>query len=208
MILFFGWRIVFRTIGHGVFHCPHESADRDYRMRVARRWFHIFWLPIVPLKRFGEIVECETCNSRYEVDVLRIPTAAAIADSLARAMRMSVIDILRASSAVSSLQHHAALAILRRYVPHLSDNDLRTDVTTLETASLHEHLQHIAPVLNDLGKESLVGNCAWVAVADGALNSTGRIVLEQLGADLGMTPAHIRGVIDSVLESAVSRGNS
>jgi hypothetical protein len=117
VILFFGWRIVFRTIGHGVFHCPHESADRDYRMRVARRWFHIFWLPIVPLKRFGEIVECETCNSRYEVDVLRIPTAAAIADSLARAMRMSVIDILRASSAVSSLQHHAALAILRRYVP-------------------------------------------------------------------------------------------
>ena len=207
MILFFGWRIVFRTIGHGVFHCPHESADRDYRMRVARRWFHIFWLPIVPLKRFGEIVECETCNSRYEVDVLRIPTAAAIADSLARAMRMSVIDILRASSAVSSLQHHAALAILRRYVPDLSDNDLHSDVISLETASLHEHLQHIAPVLNDLGKESLVGNCAWVAVADGALNSTGRIVLEQLGADLGMTPAHIRGVIDSVLESAVSRGN-
>jgi hypothetical protein len=198
---------VFRTIGHGVFHCPHESADRDYRLRVARRWFHIFWLPIVPLKQFGEIVECETCNSRYEVDVLRIPTAAAIADSLARAMRMSVIDILRASSAVSSLQHHAALAILRRYVPHLSDSDLRSDVTMLDTASLHEHLQHIAPVLNDLGKESLVGNCAWVAVADGALNSTGRIVLEQLGADLGMTPAHIRGVIDSVLESAVSRGN-
>ena len=207
MILFFGWRIVFRTIGQGVFHCPHESADRDYRLRVARRWFHIFWLPIIPLKQFGEIVECETCNSRYEVDVLRIPTAAAIADSLARAMRMSVIDILRASSAVSSLQHTAALAILRRYVPHLSDGDLRSDVTLLDTASLHEHLQHIAPVLNDLGKESLVGNCAWVAVADGALNSTGRIVLEQLGADLGMTPAHIRGVIDSVLESAVSRGN-
>ena len=39
------------------------------------------------------------------------------------------------------------------------------------------------------------------------INSTGRIVLEQLGADLGMTPAHIRGVIDSVLESALSRGN-
>ena len=207
MILFFGWRIVFRTIGHGVFHCPHESADRDYRVRVARRWFHIFWLPIVPLKRFGEIVECETCNSRYEVDVLRIPTAAAIADSLARAMRMSIIDILRASSAVSSLQYHAALNILRRYVPHLTDADLLSDVTMLDTASLHEHLQHIAPVLNDLGKESLVGNCAWVAVADGALNSTGRIVLEQLGADLGMTPAHIRGVIDSVLESALSRGN-
>ena len=122
-------------------------------------------------------------------------------------MRMSIIDILRASSAVSSLQHHAALNILRGYVPHLSDGELRGDVTTLDTASLHEHLQHIAPVLNDLGKESLVGNCAWVAVADGALNSTGRIVLEQLGADLGMTPAHIRGVIDSVLESAVSRGN-
>jgi hypothetical protein len=44
-------------------------------------------------------------------------------------------------------------------------------------------------------------------VAAGNLTPTSRIVLEQLGADLGMTPAHIRGVIDSVLESAVSRGN-
>jgi len=207
MILFFGWRIVFRTIGRGVFHCPHEGADREYRLRTARRWFHVFWLPLIPLKRFGEIVECQTCNSRYEPDVLRVPTATAIADSLGRAMRMSVIDILRSSSAVSSLQHNASLNILRRYLPTYHDVDLRADVVSLDTASLHEHLQHIAPVLNDVGRESLVGNCAWVAVADGSLNSMSRIVLEQLGADLGMTPAHIRGVIDSVLESAVSRGN-
>ncbi len=207
MILFFGWRIVFRTIGQGAFHCPHEGADRDYRLRAARRWFHVFWLPIIPLKRFGEVVECQSCHSRYEPDVLRVPTATAIADSLARAMRMSVVDILRSSSAVSSLQHHAALNILRQYLPTYHDVDLRTDIVSLDTSSLHEHLQHIATVLNDVGKESLVGSGAWVAVADGNLNSTSRIVLEQLGADLGMTPAHIRGVIDSVLESAVSRGN-
>ncbi len=123
-------------------------------------------------------------------------------------MRRPVVKIWRSWGAVSSRQHHAALSILRRYLPTYHDIDLRTDIVSLDTAPLHEHLQHIAPVLNDVGKESVVGNCAWVAVADGALNSTSRIVLEQLGADLAMTPAHIRGVIDSVLESAVSRGNS
>lgn len=207
MILFFGWRIVFRAIGRGTFHCPHESADRDYRLKTARRWFHLFWLPVIPLRRFGEVVECETCNSRYEVDVLRIPTAAAIADSIARAVRMSVVEVLRATSAVSTLQHNAAMSILSRYLPNMTELDLACDLSSLDTSSLHEHLQHIAPVLNDLGKEAIVANCVWVAVADGSVNSTGRLVLDQIGADLGMTPAHIRGVVDSVLESVFSRGN-
>lgn len=207
MILFFGWRIVFRSIGRGSFHCPHESADRDYRLRAARRWFHLFWVPVIPLKRFGEVVECEACQSRYEVDVLRIPTAASIADGIARAMRMAIVDVLRATSAISTIQHNTAMTILRRYLPNLSDLDLACDMTGLDTASLHEHLQHIAPVLNDLGKEAIVANCVWVGVADGSLNSTCRLVLDQIGTDLGMTPAHIRGVVDSVLESVFSRGN-
>ena len=207
MILFFGWRIVFRTVGRGVFHCPNESADRDYTLRTARRWFHLFWLPIVPLKRFGEVVECQDCSTRYEVDVLRIPTAATVAESMARVMRMSVIDILRSTSAVCSLQQHAALTVLQRYLPHLTEADLRSDIAFLDTSSLHEHLQQVSPVLNDIGKESLVGNCTWVAVADTSVNSTSRIVLEQLGTDIGMTPAHIRGVIDSVIETVVRGGN-
>ena len=208
MIMFFGWRIVFRTLGRGVFHCPNESADREYALRAARRWFHIFWLPLVPLKRFGEVVECQSCKTRYEVEVLRIPTASAIADSMAKVVRMSIVDILRSTSAVSTMQHHAALTVLQRYMPQITDADLRSDVALLDTSPLHEHLQHVAPVLNDVGRESLIGSCTWVAVADSSLNSTSRIVLEQFGADLGMTAAHVRGVIDSVIETVVRGGNS
>lgn len=207
MILFFGWRIVFRSIGRGVFHCPHEAADRDYRLRSARRWFHLFWVPVVPLKHFGELVECEACENRFDLDVLKIPTASSIADSIARAMRLAVVEILRATSAVSTLQHNAAMAVLKRYLPTMNDMDLICDLSALDTSLLNDHLQHIAPVLSDLGKESIVSNAVWVAAADGSMNSTCKLVIEQIGGDLGMTPAHVRGVIDSVLETVFSRGN-
>lgn len=207
MILFFGWRIVLKTIGRGTFHCPRESADRGYRLRAARRWFHVFWVPIVPLRQLGEVVECDGCSAQYGTDALRTPTAVAVADSIGLSMRMVIAELLRASAPVSTLQRTAALAVLQRYQGSCSEADLDLDVRNLDTSMLQEHLGQVAPVLNDLGREALVGNAAWVAVADGALNSTARMIIENMGADLSMTPAHVRGVIDSVLDAAVSRGN-
>ena len=78
MLLIFGLRVYFRTIGQGMFHCQRCGGDRRYRERTGRRWFHLFFIPLIPLVSVGEHVRCGTCRTTYHVDVLAMPTADAL----------------------------------------------------------------------------------------------------------------------------------
>ena len=46
------------------------------RHRAGRRWFTVFFLPVIPLNRVGEHVQCSTCRTRYVTEVLSQPTTA------------------------------------------------------------------------------------------------------------------------------------
>jgi uncharacterized Zn-finger protein len=72
-LILFGWRVFYRTIAQGIFHCPRCDADRKYRHRRGRRWFTLFFIPVIPLNSAGEDVQCTTCRTRYQADVLRQP---------------------------------------------------------------------------------------------------------------------------------------
>ena len=75
-MLIFGLRVCFRTVGHGMFHCQRCGGDRGYRHRAGRRWFHIFYIPVIRLGRTGEHLQCLDCRGRFRPGALAIPTAA------------------------------------------------------------------------------------------------------------------------------------
>src|SRR5260370_39221867 len=73
--IIWGFRIFYRTLGEGVFHCRKCGGDRQYRHRAGRRFFTLFFIPVIPLAKTGEHVQCTTCKTRYVMDVLSLPTA-------------------------------------------------------------------------------------------------------------------------------------
>ncbi len=73
MILFFGWKVRFATVSEGQFHCPYCRADRPYERQLARRWFTLFFLPILPLKVLGEVVKCGYCHNHFDLECARHP---------------------------------------------------------------------------------------------------------------------------------------
>ncbi len=66
-----GMRSRTTTVGTGRFACPREGVDRGYRHQKARRWFTLFFIPVIPLGTQGEWVACDSCAATYDVDVLR-----------------------------------------------------------------------------------------------------------------------------------------
>ncbi len=45
--------------------CPNCGLTRAYRMRVDH-WLHLFFIPVLPVKRGGEFLFCERCNGPVE----------------------------------------------------------------------------------------------------------------------------------------------
>ena len=73
MLIIWGVRVFFHTAGQGVFHCQRCRSGRRYRRRSGRRFFTLFLVPVIPLAKVGEHVQCAACRTRFHPDVLTLP---------------------------------------------------------------------------------------------------------------------------------------
>src|ERR1700734_2626431 len=108
-VIIWGLRVIYRTLGRGVFFCRRCGGDRDYRQRAGRRYVTIFFIPLIPLMRTGAHVQCLTCKTRYVTEVLRLPTTVEMQMALVAGMRAVVAVILRAGDPASPPARRRAL---------------------------------------------------------------------------------------------------
>ena len=205
MLIIFGIRVFYRTIAQGTFHCRRCGGDRQYRHRVGRRWFTLFFIPVIPLNKVGEHVQCTTCRTRYVTDALSLPTAAQMQAALPAGMRAAASAMLRSGDPSSPAARQRAIeAIIGAGLPGYSEAMLDDD--------LRQPFEAIRPALNQVGAQLTVQAREWyladvirIALADGQLTDGERLAAQAIGADLGMTQAQALGVI-AMTEQSAGRG--
>jgi hypothetical protein len=199
-MIIWGFRVIFRTLSTGTFFCPKEDADRGYKLRVAQRFFTLFFIPLIPLKKLGNVVQCDGCNTRFDENVLTIPTTSQRGDSLAGTVRSGAVAMLRAGAA-SSTGRDQATRLVSGYLPDYSESQLASDLTGLDIDGFQGGLQSASAFLDEHGKEGLLTRFALVGLADkGSLTDAERSLLTDIGERLGMTTTHCRGVIDAAID--------
>jgi hypothetical protein len=205
LLIIFGLRVFFRTLAQGTFHCRRCGGDREYRHRAGRRWFTLFFLPVIPLNAVGEHVQCTTCKTRYVTDVLGQATTAQMQAALPAGMRAAVSAMLRSGDASNPASRQRAIqAVIAAGVPDYDDAMLSADLT--------QPFEVIRPALNQVGAQLAVQAREWylaevirIAMADGPLSETERHASLAIGADLGMTQAQVVGVV-AMTEQSAGRG--
>jgi len=199
MILIWGIRSRAKALSTGQFFCSHCGADRSYVLQQFRRWFTFFFIPLFPVgKALGEQVKCSTCGSAFAVGVLNMPTSAAFSENLAGATRVAAVTMLAAGDAGSGAARLAATDASRQSgTVNYDDSWLTNDLEALEPADVGEYLTPLAKGLDVQGKETFIEQIARIGLADGPLNPAETHVLESLGASLGISAAHLRGIVVS-----------
>lgn len=198
MFILFGIRVRLRTIEEGTFHCPHCGVDRIYRRRALRQWFTLFFIPVVPLRHIGEIVECTTCQERYDLSVLRLPTSNTIANELAAAMRAAVAAIAEAGDPHRAATRAAAVAVMAdASMAEYVDATLTWDLDHHADVGHEDRLRRLATLLEPVGREHLLTQLAGIALADGDYTDEETRALDRAGGALGLSPAHVHGVLET-----------
>ena len=202
MLIIFGLRVLYRTLGQGVFHCRRCGGDRHYRLRSGRRWFTLFFLPVIPLNKLGEHVQCTTCRTRYVADVLSQPTTAQMQAALPAGMRAAVAAMLRSGDPASPVARRRAIeAVIGLGVPDYDDDMLAADLGQPPDA-LRPALGRVGAQLTVQAREWYLADIIRIAMADGPLIDGERQAALAIGIDLGMTQAQVIGVIAMTEESA------
>lgn len=198
MLIIFGFRINFRTIGTIEFFCPRCGGDRQGDRRTARRWFTIFWIPVIPLNHVGEVLECTTCHTRFEPAVADQPTTAGLQLILGNAVRVLTAMIVGAGDCDSAAMRAAAVAEVQAVDADYDDATLGSDLGAVDPALAAQYVVPLAEGIQVAGKERLLSNLVRVALASGTVTPDQRSVIDLTGRGLGLTSAHITGIVSSV----------
>lgn len=73
-MIIFGWRTRESTTGAGTFVCPVCRSAQVFRRVTYRRWFTLYFLPVIPLGQVGEQFQCRGCLQRFSHPPLSLPS--------------------------------------------------------------------------------------------------------------------------------------
>lgn len=204
MLIIWGLRVFFHTVGQGIFHCQRCGGDREYRHRAGRRFLTLFFIPVIPLNKAGEHVQCTTCGTRYQLDVLRLPTLAQMRAALPAGMRAAAAAMLRAGDPGSAAARQRAIEAIRGqgaqgYASAALDADLARPAE--EAAG---QLAKLAAQLAVPAREWFLAEVVRIGMADGPLTGHEREAAQEVAAGLGMSQAQALGVITLTEQAAAS----
>jgi hypothetical protein len=195
LFIIWGLRVIYRTISQGVFFCRKCGGDRDYRHRAGRRFVTVFFIPLIPLNKTGEHVQCARCKTRYVTEVLRLPTAAKMQRALPAGMRALVTVMLRAGDPANPAARRRAIeAVTGAGAQGYDDAALDADLGS----GADEGRRAITALCGQLqvhAKEWYLAEVIRIAMADGPLTGAERAAAEHLASNLGLTQAQTIGVI-------------
>ena len=204
---FIGLRFYFRTTGRGIAHCQRCGGDRPYRRCRGRRWFQVLGIPVIPFDRIAEHVQCRVCRTRYRIEVLAIPTSAAMQVALPAGAQAAVTIMLQAGDPASPVARSRAIDIVQAagftayddaaLTADLARADGRGPDITASLTTLAMQLEMPAP-------EWFLADAVRVGLADGPLSDSERGAVRLIASHLGMSASRAHGVIAVTEESAAA----
>ena len=207
MFIIFGTRGVTYSSGSGTFYCPSCARSNPYQHKRVRRFFTLFFIPIIPLNLLGEYIECQSCRGTFKLQVLNYDpqvSSQRFEAEFHRAIRRVMIHMMIADGEIQENEIDMIRGIYSRVAKsEVSRDDLMSEADNVKREALgfHSDLRQLSGSLNSIGKELVVKAALSVAAADGQFQDEERKLIVDIATRLGMTPAHIKGTLQSMLSS-------
>ena len=205
--IIWGSRGITSSVEEGDFYCPRCDTPRHYDHKRVRKFFTLYFIPLIPMKTVGEYVECSVCNGTFELDILEYdPTVhrQQFEAEFEKAMKKIMVLMMLADGEVDDDEISVIQGIFQKISGReLSSREVSTEVTAAQNDArdITEFTETLVGSLNDSGKEMVVKAAFMVAAADGVFQEEEKDMLHEIGESLQMTPAHFSGMIQSMSQS-------
>lgn len=195
-MIVYGTRGLKSRVSTGQFYCPQCAETRSYTWYKVRKWFTLYFIPLIPLDVAGEYLECPTCSGTFGTEAQHHDAEHyAAEDSKFQAefhiaMKTTMILTMLSDGKIEPQEQE----MIRGYFGQLTGRDypmqeLDSDVSRLQSANLgmKDYLADISARLNDTGKAMVFQANVLVAQADGEISREEEALLKSNYKALGMT---------------------
>jgi hypothetical protein len=200
-MIIWGSYVTKKVIGTGNFYCPKCTTHRPYSLRRPKKWGHLYWIPLIPMEELERYVECDQCKSGYKEIVLQhdsIREQAEFEKNAATTIAQTMALMGTVSAAPPTID--AVTAAVRNILKTEPPSELiRTAMAVTDRAAALEQAAKLAKDLSSNGREMVLR----AALAGPVLSPAGQELANEIGVRLGMSPAHISGVIAELRSTGV-----
>ena len=204
--IIFGTRGVTSTKDRGQFECPHCRHNSAYRLKKVRRFFTLYFIPIIPLDALGEYVECDSCQGTFNKEILDYDASTDQQQMQAMymvGMKQIMIAMLLADGVIDDDEVKELQNIFEEIAGvEVTEKDLREEIEVVQqqgTGAL-EFADQLAGMLNASGKEAIITAAYRIANADGNFDPAEQALLSDISERLDVSEAHLRGIMSQLAE--------
>lgn len=197
----FGTRNVKSTRSRGQFHCPQCDADKDYEHKRVTKYFTLYVLPIIPLSRLAEYVECQDCKGTFVPKILAGKSDLTEEEAQAQyeiAMRHCLALIVRADGQIDEQELSMLYKIINKFGHRkLTYEAIEEYVTNFddEEETVATYLKKVTPSLNRHGKEVILKCALAIAAADGDVDPSELDIIDEMAHLMEMSDDHIQQIL-------------
>lgn len=200
-MIIFGTRTTNPTAGQGMFNCPRCGPQKPYTHRKSKRWFTLYFIPVIPLGTAGEYVECDVCAGTFGLEALHYDPKAEQAEMFDRIRRLAVLAMLFANR-----YQPANVAALRTALQELTQDFVGEEVIHQDVQFAQQAQAQLEPVFQSQTQDfSADGKSLLLRVVLATIAPTRQVepqdhqVVHRVGAAMGVPPdvveQHIQGYV-------------
>lgn len=166
-----------------------------------RRFFTLYFIPLIPLDKLGEYVECDSCAGTFKESVLQYdPNAEGrmVEAAYHAAIKRVMVLMMLADGVIDDDEIEAIQSIYQGIAQRpVSTQEVREEIQRAEAdrMGVAEYTANLVGSLNDSGKEFIVRAAYGVAMADGVMAPEERMLMDEIADALQLSRAHYRGLL-------------
>jgi len=199
-VIIFGSRGIRMKGESGSFFCPQCGGARQFTRQKLRRFFTLYFIPLIPLDVIGEYVECHYCHGTFKPEILQYDPRAdqrRVVTQVRTTLTRALLSVLVADGAPSEAARGAALEVMRSNDSTLTRSDLEEmiDAALKRVTNPVNDVAAIAEGLDYAARENFIRAAVTIARSDGELSAAEERQIGALAKAAGITEAHLAGIV-------------
>lgn len=197
MFLLFGETARAKILKQGQFYCPHCQQQRSFEHHQVRSYFTLFFMPLLPLEKLADYVECKSCEHSFPPQILDAERQSNSANASYQIATLRLMLLLGQQLGKTPLQIQALYQTIIEQ--ELSLDEIQQQLILLSQNRIHDPLSELRywlPYLNSQGR-----SCIWQATCALLIDENiqelneQRIYLNRIGSELGLNAQQIQAKI-------------
>ena len=191
-MIIFGTRGMNSIAATGEFHCPRCGPRRQFNRIEVRRWFTLYFIPVIPLGTAGDYVECTACAGTYGSEVLDYDPEAERRETLEEVKRVYVLAAIAEGRPTAPRLDAVRYQFERVGGYRLTDGQIAEEAQMALSAgaTLAGYCGQKVFEWNQDFKAAMLVGCCSILLADGQRTPTREQLCIDLGRSFGLSQQH------------------